>query len=864
MKKLRGKVDYVILFVAVLLLYAIVMLAVGAYPFGENSILYEDAMDQYTGILTLCIEWIKSGCQGTFLWERGLGVDVLINMYYYGMSPFNIIAFVLGVEKIELAMAIMMVLKTSLLAPAALYFFRHTNLNKYANESASEKTSRFAGLVMALAFGLSGYVVAFNHNVIWLDCLLLLPFIAIAVERLAQGRCHLPYVLLLALSFVVNFYFSFYMAIFIVCYFLVQPQNGVKEFFKSAVRFLLMSIFSAMMAAVVLLPAFYFIAVSAKSSVSMDIVTWNQVGNIGSFINSFYVLDSPSTGYLFNHNNYCGTFVGVLLVIFFLLKKVQITTRIKFGLVTLFIVAGLNVAGLNYVLHGFVVTHGLGNRFGFIMTFLVLAMSYVALLNLKDITGKGVAVAILVPVAVFGAELALNSDKASGTSYLMAIFMMAAFAFLLVFLLRKSIKPATFYKWVLVLWAVEIFVNGYAVLSNKYVDGTLDGTLKTEEWLSNYEALEADDGERKTAMYTWNYMPYTEVAWYSSVMNGSTIDAFISLGMSHNTNVEYTYRDITPLTATLFNVRYVLSNDEGEIPGYTIINDDDQLYIYQAEKLLGMGFVADSALANWSANGTATENQNEFVWLATGGAISDHMFQEVDVEDLAISFVGGDMVSLNGDTCTFISNNDMMCRMDISFTVDEDMVLYMETTNSDLQKTMVIVNGERLSATSYVESEGILYIGDVSAGDSIEVRIFNNAEADKTCTETFRFYAYNGDVFDAFYEYARANTLDFGGYDGNKMTASITSDKDGLLYLALPYNYGYTIYVDGVEADVVKIGSGLMGVNVTAGTHDIVVKYNTPMLLPGVIISLIGIIIFVVLVIVRKKRHLEISKEKEN
>ena len=117
---------------------------------------------------------------------------------------------------------------------------------------------------------------------------------------------------------------------------------------------------------------------------------WYQIGNLGSFVNSFYPMQDITTGSLFNHNNYCGTFAVLLAVLFLFLKKPSRKLRIKYLVMVLFLAACLNNAGLNYVFHGFSIPHGLGNRFAFILLFFILIAAYICLLNAKNFTYKQV------------------------------------------------------------------------------------------------------------------------------------------------------------------------------------------------------------------------------------------------------------------------------------------------------------------------------------------------------------------------------------------------------------------------------------------------------------------------------------------
>ena len=64
-----------------------------------------------------------------------------------------------------------------------------------------------------------------------------------------------------------------------------------------------------------------------------------------------------------------------------------------------------NFLPLNYILHGCVVTHGMGNRFAIILTFVMLIMTYSVLVNLDKLRIRYVVIAGVVGLALLGISL---------------------------------------------------------------------------------------------------------------------------------------------------------------------------------------------------------------------------------------------------------------------------------------------------------------------------------------------------------------------------------------------------------------------------------------------------------------------------
>ena len=66
-----------------------------------------------------------------------------------------------------------------------------------------------------------------------------------------------------------------------------------------------------------------------------------------------------------------------------------------------------------------------------------------------------------------------------------------------------------------------------------------------------------------------------------------------------------------------------------------------------------------------------------------------------------------------------------------------------------------------------------------------------------------------------------------------------------MVCVSLFYQKGWTAQIDGEDAGVQKINEGMSGVEVPSGTHEMVLKYETPYKNYGVGMTIIGIIIFI-------------------
>lgn len=91
----------------------------------------------------------------------------------------------------------------------------------------------------------------------------------------------------------------------------------------------------------------------------------------------------------------------------------------------------------------------------------------------------------------------------------------------------------------------------------------------------------------------------------------------------------------------------------------------------------------------------------------------------------------------------------------------------------------------------------------------------------------------------------------------NRITGSISLEKDKLLCLSIPYSKGWKLYVDGKETELLQTNVMYMSAPLTAGDHQIELRYTTPNLKLGLLLSGVGFAAFIVMLVViavRRKR----------
>ncbi len=94
-------------------------------------------------------------------------------------------------------------------------------------------------------------------------------------------------------------------------------------------------------------------------------------------------------------------------------------------------------------------------------------------------------------------------------------------------------------------------------------------------------------------------------------------------------------------------------------------------------------------------------------------------------------------------------------------------------------------------------------------------------------------------------------------FNGQEIKGSITLDKDGLLFMNVPYSSGWECYVDGAKVKIYKADYGFMAALISEGNHDIVWKYSTPGRKAGMVVSFISFIALLIVLFSNNKKSIK-------
>lgn len=798
----------------------------GVYPFGDQCILKVDMYHQYCPFFTEMLEKLRTGGSFAYSYNIGLGADFLSLYAYYLASPLNWLLLLCPDGAVIEFMTILVVLKIALCGLTFAYYLKEH----------FEKNNLLLP-VFACAYAFSGYVAAYAWNIMWMDCILLAPLILLGLERLVKENRPTLYYVTLAVSVLSNYYISIMICIFLVLWFFAAWISDKKSGWKALVRFAWYSLLAGGTGAVLILPEAVILSQSGSKNLSFpSAMEWYF--NIIAELSRHAVLTTPYTGRDHWPNLYCGTFVLILVVMYMLNRQISWKKKLVYlAVVALFVVSFTNNM-LDFIWHGLHFPDSLPGRQSFLYVFVLLILSYEAVLKLAGNKMWHIAVASGVDALFLLAGYYFSAEEMRSTdAYVTTAVLLAGYALVLIFYFSGKEKMRRVMACVgCALMVVELAVN-FDVTGL----GTVSRTAYTKDWedyenvLEQADALAEAEGvlfyrteelERKTKNDAALY-GYCSATQFSSLMNLNVSHFYQKVGMEGGKNF-YCYNGATPLLSAMLSVRYILADNAlEENPMRTLVAQSGNTYLYENSYVLPLGFVMpEDAAAAWTLeSGADISNQNRLAYLL--GA-EEPMLTEIPSE----SKVGESTIAVEEDGYIFAS--------------------YEKTTVDNLTEKV----GEDYTRNfSKVSHNYLLELGYQEAGS--EISITNTKE------ETVQITAYrlNLDSVKTAFETLNKEQFLLDEVTDTSVKGHVTLENPGRLIFSIAQETGFTVIVDGEEVEPELFAEALISIPLSAGSHEVTISYHTPGIGVGAAVTFTCMALFAVTMAVRRKKKITARAE---
>ena len=98
-------------------------------------------------------------------------------------------------------------------------------------------------------------------------------------------------------------------------------------------------------------------------------------------------------------------------------------------------------------------------------------------------------------------------------------------------------------------------------------------------------------------------------------------------------------------------------------------------------------------------------------------------------------------------------------------------------------------------------------------------------------------------------------------YDSNHIAGEIAMKEEGKVFLSVPFEKGWTVYVDGEETVTENYGDCFMMIPLQPGKHEIALQYEPVGKKEGIVISICGAVLFLLLAFMERKKEVIVEEE---
>lgn len=772
----------------------------GIFPFGEESFLRTDMYHQYAPFFSEFHSKLTEGGSLFYSWDVGMGVNFSALYAYYLASPFNWLLALCPKGLIIEFMTYGIVLKTGLAGLSFAWYLR----KRFG-------TKDFGVGFFGIFYAMSGYMAAYSWNIMWLDCIILLPLILLGLERLVWEKKPFLYCLALGASILSNYYISIMTCLFMVMYFfallVLRPPKGVKAFFGAALRFSAASLAAGGLAAAVLLPEIYALKSTASGNFSFP-------QTISSYFSIFDMLarhlPNVQTEIGLDHwpNLYCGVAVLLLFGIYLGCREIRLREKAVYCAMFLVFFASFSVNVLNFIWHGFHYPNSLPCRQSFIYIALMLTVCYEAYMNLDRIRWKQAATAFWISAGfvILAEKLVDNKEQFHFSVFYTALVYLAAYCGLMLLYRRRRRGADLAALLTLALVSVEAAVN-MSVTS-------VPTTSRTAYIKDNQDVEELMEDLRPDTFYRVEkvnrkskndgaWMNFPSVSLFSSTANAALSSFFQILGCESSTNA-YSITGSTPLVDCLLSVRYALYDEEqADNDRVKLIGKKGDTWLYENICTLPVAFMLPGDVeGNWILDsGNPAQVQNDLCTLVNADPVL--------VEQAADSDMGR-----------------------VAFTAEQTGDYYVYVTDSQVVKVTAYI-GDSVKYFDNVNRGFLLELGILQAGQ--EVTLENGEEGNVALAA--QVWRADTQALEQVYTALNRNPLTVTKWTDVRLEGVITADEPGTMFTSIPYDRGWTLTVDGQEVQTRPLFDTLLGAELTAGTHTIVLTYMPQGLKAGAVLT---------------------------
>ncbi len=825
-------------FLASLFIFMVLFALNGIYPFGEKSISWCD-MNQQTIPLLCEFKDVLSGKSDFWLSLENAGGMNFYGVYFFNLSsPFTYLIVFFDKTEIPQAVNIMVVLKLSLAAFTFAFW-----LKRFASGA-----NPIIIIAISIVYGFSGYGMMYYQILSWLDTMYLFPLLLIGLDNLTKGKSPLVYILVLFACILCHFYLGYAIVLFVCLYgagymLICKEKRGA-----FAKKFVISSLLSALLSAVVIVPVFIQYLRSMRSgNIIQSIISSAFFPPIATSLPTFFCL-LPLAPFIVdivrkNEIDLYDTLFALTLIPVFIepiaaawqtYDYMSFPTR--YGFITIALGLTLVVRALTNALSAKEPEKAKINYLKLFVSVAAVAFAFafslfsyryynaekeVITAYTKSLWGneesfKGLLIYYCIPLVFSGiVYLAIHYKmihKIAVYALISLLCFTEAFFSASVYMVTPAVSDssARYLQNYAKIFELENLIEDedfYRVKSNaKYFDVNLVGALGYNS-LSHYTSL-----NRESYMMTIKQLGYSSY-WMETHSNGGSI-----------------------FTDALLRNKYIINSGSSSGALYST----DNYYITENEILFPTAFIIEKSVGEESVVGLERWQIQEKLFTRLTG--KSGLYSGIEISEsspLKAQTVGGKKsftVTENQNTVEYV------------FKIDGTKAVYFDLfdnySNALREHTYDAVSSITLSKNGYYTKKynyptsgnnGSLYLGTFTDSNiTVNVKLNRSIQC-----QTLGVFTVDKEMLES-----AVSELIAGDFvvKKDKLSGNIIAKEGDALFTSFAYDEGYRVKINGKKATTFSV-NGFLAIELSAGDNEIVVDFIPQGFYAGLIIFALGVIL---------------------
>lgn len=896
------KADFYILYT---LAFAVISLFIYSYFYfnGKSLVWSHDGIPQHVNALAYYGRYLREILRSIFIehdftlpmWDMniGYGSDILTTLHYYVIGdPLTLLSIFVPASKTEILYEILIFLRIYL---AGISF------STYCFYQKNPKQATFIGTLIYIFAGWTIY--ASMKHPYFSNPMIYLPLILMGIDKIYKKEKPHVFIWSAAIAAMSNFYFFYMLCIFMFLYaafryFGIFKERKVKDVLVWFLKFVGYFAVALMIAAVIFLP------------VIMTLFGTDRF-RAENYVPLFYdrIYYEKYLGCLIGENMIQWGVAGYPAIamagafVIFSKKKKYTDLKLGFLLLNLFLLipfAGHVLNGFSYVSNRWIWAYGMMIAYMFVKAYpelftltvrekrrifiMLLGYCFLALFAEAARTERNMAAVIFLVLSVF-------TVVSFGNIFIQGKYLCG----MLVFILIVSIGVNVNYQYSYEKGYLSEFAKRGEAL-NKLESGTDEAVLAAKD-----PGLYRCD-QYGTSPYnnTSMYMGTNSTSYYFSLANGNISDFFSEMYLNTPWEQHYENLDARTILDRLASVKYfvICGRDYRYLPyGYdkkqaSAEKNKKQYSAYENINALPVGYTYDTCIPEEKYKKlTVTQKQQA---LLQGVVLEDSSLPETEsaFDDVEIPYQILPMTGCKVESGKItVTGEDAKIRLIFRGTQESETYLIAENLEYDSLSPRELVSDKKWDKMTDYERNAVNF-------EDSQWRYWKESkEADMTVSSglvekkmkifTDKYNAYSGrhdflcnmgytksgcssimitfkntgvysfddlrvvcqpvKQIDTMTERLGEEVLENVVRNKNELTGTITVSGKKALLLSIPYSKGFAAYVDGKKTELKRANTMYMALELEQGSHEIRLTYCTPYLKAGAVLTVLGLLSFLVL-----------------